>query len=118
MMAPMEKTAARGESQIVVPESFVALFVPPGKIKPVETYEVIAQRHELCEDMAQLLTEQASQLQWKLGVHESDVLERMHQALAGGAAGLSEAEAVWVVKRLAELLDWPWPSWLKQAPQA
>ena len=108
----MQKTLAHGESQILLPPSFVALFVPPGKIKPTEPYEVIAQRHELCEDMAQLLTEQAAQLQFKLGVHESDVLERMHAGLSSGEAGLSAAEAGWVVKRLAELLDWPWPSWL------
>ena len=59
----MQKTLAHGESQILLPESFVALFVPPGKIKPTEPYEVIAQRHELCEDMAQLLTEQASRIE-------------------------------------------------------
>lgn len=109
----MAKTLAHGESQILLPESFVALFVPPGKIKPTEPYEVIAQRHELCEDMAQLLTEQAAQLQFKLGVHESDVLERIHVGLSSGETGLSAAEAGWVVKRLAELLDWPWPSWLE-----
>ena len=108
MIASMSKS----ENQIVLPASFVALFVPPGKFKPSEPYEVIMQRHELCEDMAQLLTEQASQLQWKLGIHESDVLERLHQAISDGATGLSAAEAVWVIKRLAELLDWPWPSWL------
>ena len=112
MIAAMSKS----ESQIVLPASFVALFVPPGKLKPSEPYEVIAQRHELCEDMAQLLTEQASQLQWKLGVHESDVLERLHQAIGDGATGLSAAEAAWVIKRLAELLDWLWPSWHDKPP--
>ncbi|MEY5099989.1 MAG: hypothetical protein RJA36_2708 [Pseudomonadota bacterium] len=116
MIASMQTPRSHGESQIVLPASFVALFVPPGKLKASEPYEVIAQRHELCEDMAQMLTEQAAQLQWKLGVHESDVLERMHRAISGGAAGLSEAEAVWVIKRLAELLDWPWPSWLNAPP--
>lgn len=109
----MARTLAHGESQILLPESFVALFVPPGKIKPTEPYELIAQRHELCEDMAQLLTEQAAQLQFKLGVHESDVLERIHAGLGSAETGLSAAEAGWVVKRLAELLDWPWPSWLE-----
>lgn len=108
----MIATMSKSESQIILPESFVALFVPPGKLKASEPYEVIAQRHELCEDMAQLLTEQASQLQWKLGIHESDVLERLHQAISDGSTGLDPAEAVWVIKRLAELLDWPWPSWL------
>ncbi|MEN9903792.1 MAG: hypothetical protein RLZZ555_357 [Pseudomonadota bacterium] len=113
----MQKTRALGESQIVLPESFVALFVPPGKLKPVEPYEVIAQRHELCEDMAQLLTEQAGQLQWQLGLHESDILARIHAGIAGGETGVSAAEAAWIIKRMAELLDWPWPSWLN-APQA
>ena len=109
----MAKTLAHGESQILLPESFVALFVPPGKIKPTAPYEDIAQRHELCEDMAQLLTEQAAQLQFKLGVHESDVLERIHAGLSSGETGLSAAGAGWVDKRLAELLDCPWPSWLE-----
>lgn len=113
----MQKPLIHGESQIVLPESFVALFVPPGRLKPSEPYEVIAQRHELCEDMAQLLTEQAGQLQWQLGVHESDILARMHASIAGGEAGVSAAEAAWIVKRMAELLDWPWPSWLDE-PQA
>lgn len=114
MIEAMQKTRTRGESQIVLPESFVALFVPPGRIKPTEPYAWIAERHELCEDMAQMLSEQASQLQWQLGVHESDVLARMHQGLLGGTTGLSQAEAGWVIKRMAELLDWPWPSWLNQ----
>ena len=108
----MQNTHHHGESQIVVPESFVALFVPPGKIKPTEPYAVIAQRHELCEDMAQLLTGQAAQLQWQLGLDEADILARMHAGLSGGEAGISAAEAIWVSKRLAELLDWHWPSWL------
>ena len=116
MIASMQKTFSHGESQIVVPESFVALFLPPGKHKPSEPWELIAQRHELCEDMAQLLTEQAGQLQWKLGVNESDILARMHAGLSGGEAGISAAEAVWIIKRMAELLDWPWPGWLAARP--
>ena len=116
MIASMQKIRTLGESQIVLPESFAALFVPPGKLKPSEPYEVIAQRHELCEDMAQLLTEQAGQLQWQLGLHESDILARIHAGIAGGEAGVSAAEAAWIIKRMAELLDWPWPSWLN-APQ-
>ena len=98
------------DSQIILPESFVALFVPPGRIKPTEPREHIAQRYELCEDLAQMLTEQAREVLWRLGVDESDVLERMHQGLAGGEAGLGPQEALWVVRRLAELLDWPWPT--------
>lgn len=95
------------DSQIVIPPSFIALFVPPGRIKPTESREFIAERHELCEDMAQMLMEPAQLQLFSLGITEHDVLERMHAGLLGDAAVVSEAEAQWVVCRLAELLDWP-----------
>ncbi len=94
-------------NQIVVPPSFVALFVPPGRIKPTAARAEIAARYELCEDLAQMLTEHARTKHWELGVTEQDVLQRMHQGLLGPEAPVSEAEAAWVVRRLAELLDWP-----------
>ena len=97
------------ENQIVVPPSFIALFVPPGRIKPTESREVIAQRHELCEDMACMLAEPAQARLWELGIAEDDVLERIHRGLLGGAAGVSDAEAGWVTHRLAELLGWEDP---------
>jgi hypothetical protein len=46
-------------SQIVVPDAFVALFQPPGARRASAPREVIAARHELCEDLAQMLTETA-----------------------------------------------------------
>jgi hypothetical protein len=64
------------DSQILGPESFTALFVPPGRLRPTETHEHIAQRHELCEDMAQMLTETAQTKRFELGVTEADVLTR------------------------------------------
>jgi len=94
-------------SQIIVPPSFVALFVPPGRIKPTAAREEIAARYEFCEDLAQMLTEHARTKHWELGVDEQDILQRMHQVLLGPDAPVSEAEAAWVVRRLAELLDWP-----------
>ncbi len=105
------------DSQIVVPPAFVALFVEPGRVKPSASREHIAARHEFCEDLAQMLAEQAATKRWELGVTEVDVLERMHRGLragatepdAPGAAGVSAAEARWVIGRLAELLDWPQP---------
>ncbi len=63
-------------SQILVPPSFTALFVPPGRIKPTESYAVIEQRYELCEDFAQMLVDQARAKHWELGITEADVLER------------------------------------------
>ncbi len=97
------------EDQIVVPPSFVALFLVPGRSRPGESRAFIAQRHEFCEDLASLLTEQAARLQWDLGVTDADVLERMHRGLLAGEPVVSAAEAQWVVCRLAELLGWPLP---------
>jgi hypothetical protein len=97
------------ENQVVVPPSFIALFVPPGRLKPTQPREHIAQRHELCEDMACMLAETARTKLWELGIAEADVLERIHRGLLGGAAGLDTAEAGWVTHRLAEILEWPDP---------
>ncbi len=98
------------ESQIVVPPSFVALFVPPSRSKPGATRELIAARHEFCEDLATMLTDTAATQQWQLGVTEADVLQRVHRGLAVDAALVSAPEAQWVVCRLAELLGWPIPA--------
>lgn len=98
-------------NQQVLPASFIALFVPPGRHKPSESREHMTERHELCEDLAQLMTETAQQQLWALGVAEADVLLRIEQGLRGGPAGLMEGEAGWVMHRLAELLQWPDP-WL------
>lgn len=97
------------EYQIEIPPSFVALFVPEGRIKPTASFREIRERYEYCEDLANMLTETASTKLWQLGVAESDVLERVGQGLAGGQAGVNEAEAQWVLRRLAELLGWSAP---------
>ena len=100
------------ESQITVPASFTALFIEPGRSRPSASRAHIAQRYDLCEDLANLLTEQASTIKWELGVTEHDVLERVLRGLLAGpapgaAAVVDEREARWVVTRLAELLGWP-----------
>ncbi len=65
-------------------------------------------RYELCEDLAQALVERARALRHDLGVTGADVLERIGLGLRPPASGLEEAEAAWVLTRLAELLYWPW----------
>jgi hypothetical protein len=102
-------TDAGDDNQIVVPPSFIALFVPPGRIRPIASREHIAQRYELCEDMAQMLTQTAQARHLDLGVTESDVLERIRRGLIQAGSVLSPEEGHWVVRRLAELLDWPDP---------
>lgn len=94
------------DNQILVPDSFVALYTKPGSHRLTEPVAVVRARYELCEDLAQLLTDQASAQLHALGVTEQDVLERIHQGLAGTESPVSAAEAQWVVLRLAELLGW------------
>ncbi|CAN1556643.1 hypothetical protein MCEGE14_02439 [Burkholderiaceae bacterium] len=93
-------------NQIIIPPSFVALFVEPGRSKPSATREHIYERYDLCEDLANLLTEQATNKLWELGITEADVLERIHQGLGDVDIGLSAAQAQWVISRLAEILGW------------
>lgn len=96
-------------SQVVVPESFVALYRRPGHLRLTAPRDEIAERHGFCDDLAQMLTERALQLRFELGIDDADVVERVLQGLQAPEAGLSEAEAVWVVRRLAELLGWDDP---------
>src|SRR5437867_10201699 len=102
--------AMSNESQIVVPPSFVALFVEPSRVKPNSPSEHILERYELCEDLATMLVEHARTKLWELGVTEADVLERIHRGLLTGDAGVNPSEAEWVSRRLAELLEWDYPT--------
>lgn len=94
------------DNQSIVPPSFIALFIEPGRIKPSATREHIYGRYDLCEDLANLLTEQATNKLWELGITETDVLERIRQGLGDDEIGLTAAEAQWVILRLAEILGW------------
>ena len=98
---------ASEDSQVVVPESFIALYRAPGRLKLSAPRAEIAQRHEFCDDLAQMLTEQAQTRLWELGVTEADVLQRMLQGLSAPGSVVNNEEAVWVTTRLAELLGWP-----------
>lgn len=97
------------EPQIEIPPSFLALYLAPGRQKPSLPRDELAARYELCEDMAQMLTETARQMEFSLGITEADVLSRCLQGLRVEPVVVSEAESVWVVWRLAELLGWPAP---------
>ncbi len=98
------------ESQIDIPQSFVALYLAPGRQKPSLQRAELAGRYELCEDMAQMLTETARQMEFSLGITEADVLARCLQGLRVEPAVVTKAESTWVITRLAELLNWPAPA--------
>lgn len=96
-------------NQNEIPSSFVDLFIPRGATRPSERREVIAARYELCEDLAQMLTEHATATRADLGVTELDVLAQLLRGLQTADSVVTPAEALWVVRRLAELLAWPSP---------
>jgi hypothetical protein len=93
------------DNQIVIPESFLALYLSPGRSKPRAPHAEILARYELCEDMAQMLLDTANTKKWELGVETQDIVARIQQGLQGGEAGLNETEAQWIAQRLAELMD-------------
>lgn len=99
-----------GDSQLVVPPSFIALFLEPHRTRPTQSREVITARYEFCEDLATLLTEHAADIQSSLHVTEDDVLQRVYRGLRVPDSGVDAKEAQWVVNRLAELLGWPLPA--------
>ena len=96
-------------NQLEIPHSFVALYVVPGRLKPTAARDVIAGRYELCEDLANHLYEYARAQCHDLGVTEDDVLRRCHLGLQAESSGVNQAEAVWVIRRLAELEGWECP---------
>lgn len=95
------------EFQIEIPTSFMALYVPPDKVKPTLGQRDLAARYELCEDLANLLTEKAANMQFTLGITEELVLSQCEAGLLAEPAVVTPGEARWVVCRLAELLQWP-----------
>lgn len=103
------------DNQVYVAPSFQALYrdarhrwtLPPGEV---------AARHELCEDLAQHLTTHCQNVHVEIGAETDEVLERCQQGLLTPESGVSEAEASWVVTRLAELLGWPHPGLPDSSP--
>jgi hypothetical protein len=97
------------DNQIEPPQSFMAMYITPGRDRPNAPQDVVLARYELSEDMACVLTEQAQTLAFKENFTEAEVLTKCHHGLLGGEAEFSPREAAWVVLRLAELLGWETP---------
>jgi hypothetical protein len=96
-------------NQTLVPESFLALHSRHGRaLRPRAEIEA---RYELCEDVA---LHTAAFL--AASVHEGDdtsqALQRCHDGLRAEPAAFAAAEVAWVVRRVAELEEWPQPAWL------
>ena len=96
-------------NQIEVPPSFTALFTSPSGHRLTEPMSTVRERYEICEDLAQMLTDQASTNLFKGSLGEGEVLQGIRTALAGEESPVRPDEALWVVRRLAELLGWELP---------
>jgi hypothetical protein len=96
--------------QIEIPASFYALYMVEGRIKPMASRDVIRERYELCEDLAQQLVDYGKNTHFDLGISEDAVLARCHRGLLSIDSGMSPQEATWVIRRLAELLAWECPA--------
>jgi hypothetical protein len=103
------------DNQLEVPTSFSHLYATPSGRLSIARAE-LHDRYELCEDLSQMLTEKASEMLHRLGVAESDVVERIQRGLEGEGSPVTPLEARWVVCRLAELLGWEFPAELSIEP--
>lgn len=95
------------ERQIFIPESFINLFRASrhGRLNAARGH--IEERYEWCEDLAQMLLEPSKETFWAQSLDELTVLERTLFGLRSSESTLNDAECLWVVRRLCELLEWP-----------
>ena len=102
------------DNQIFIPPSFFAVY-SDARQRLSESIDVVRERYEICEDLANHLVGHA-QIQHHTEVPvESEILRRIRAGLATPESGVSAAEAGWIVARLAELLGWPGPEPLPAA---
>ncbi|KQW58041.1 hypothetical protein [Variovorax sp. Root411] len=96
------------DNQILIPPSFFAVYTD-ARQRLSEPIGMVRERYEMCEDLACHLVGHA-QIQHHTEVPvESEILRRIHAGLATPESGVSTAEAMWIVQRLAELLGWGAP---------
>lgn len=94
------------DNQIEIPASFMAMYVTPGHSRPNAAHQVVLDRYERCEDIACLLVESAQAMAFKENFSEQEVLTRCYRGLIADSSNYTSHEAGWIVRRLAELLEW------------
>jgi hypothetical protein len=93
------------DNQIHIPPSFFALYTD-ARQRLSEPLATVRERYEVCEDLANHLVGHAQVLHHAEVPSEDEILGRIHAGLSSPEAGVSAAEARWIVRRLAELLGW------------
>jgi hypothetical protein len=94
--------------QIHIPPSFFAIHTD-ARQRLREPLATVRARYEVCEDLANHLVQHAQLLHHAEVPSEEEILVRIHAGLNSPEAGVSAAEAGWIVQRLAELLGWHCP---------
>ena len=97
---------AYDHNQTFVADSFIALY-RDARQRLTAPRETVAARYEMCEDMASLMTEHCRSVHFRDGIDEGEVLRRCLLGLREPPTSFEPAEAAWVVRRTAELLEWP-----------
>ena len=96
-------------NQTLVPESFLAVHSLRGR--PLLARDAMEQRYELCEDLA-LHTAAFLAAQQQDPDASDEALRRCFDGLRVEPVSVSASEAGWVIRRVAELQEWPAPAWL------
>jgi hypothetical protein len=91
--------------QIDIPPSFFAVYTDQRQ-RLSEPIAIVRSRYEVCEDLANHLVQHAQILHHVEVPSEEEILVRIHAGLSSPDAGVSAAEALWIVRRLAELVGW------------
>lgn len=95
--------------QIDIPPSFFAVYTDArGRLS--EPLATVRARYEVCEDLANHLVQHAQLLHHVEVPSEDEILRRIQAGLCSAESGVSAPEARWIVRRLAELLNWPAPA--------
>jgi hypothetical protein len=93
-------------NQIEPPASFAVIYTSVDGSQLTRAAHEIISRYELCEDIAQTLSERAATLLATSSDSENEVLKCVRDALDVDSQAVTSAESAWVVQRLAELLNW------------
>lgn len=93
-------------NQTLVPDSFLALHARHGR--PLLARDEMEARFNACEDVALHLAGALAER----GVDADDAAGALASARAGlstAGSAFAPAEAQWVIRRVAELMEWPQP---------
>jgi len=93
-------------NQTFVADSFMALFIRNGRL--TATRDEIERRYEFFEDLALHVASMSAMVAVVDKFEQMDALNRCRMGLLVAPSQVAEVEASWIVRRVAELLDWSW----------